>query len=279
LIQAARISDARSQQREASVNPKMSRPHTHFSLESKGAGTCRDASIWTSLAAGLLTEGHLNRRSLLTLTAGAAIAALCVPAARSIASEGEKFPINKSEIKLVPKKFRRRAVRIETNEPPGTIIVDTRQRYLYLVQSGGTAMRYGIGVGRQGFSSSGTAVIRRKAKWPRWTPPAEMVERDPLAAEWAGGMPGGPRNPLGARALYLFQGNIDTLYRIHGTYQPQSIGKAVSSGCIRLINADIADLYQRVRIGARVVVVQSGSVVVRQKKKRRGFFDRLRDEN
>lgn len=221
----------------------------------------------------------MNRRSVLTLSAGAALAAIISPADESFAA-GEKFPINQGEIKLVPKKFRRKAVRIATNEPPGTIIVDTRQRYLYLVQPGGTAMRYGIGVGRQGFSWSGTATIRRKAKWPRWTPPAEMVERDPLAAEWAGGMPGGPRNPLGARALYLFQGEIDTLYRIHGTYQPTSIGKAVSSGCIRLINADVADLYERVRIGARVVVVQSGSVMAREiRKKRRGLFDRLRDDD
>jgi len=273
-------SGASSQQREVDRKSQNVAPRHHFFLESKGTGTCRGALESGPRFAAIISEGYVNRRSLLTLTAGAAVAALWAPAAQSIASEGEKFPINQSEIKLVPKKFRRRAVRIATNEPPGTIIVDTRQRYLYLVQPGGTAIRYGIGVGRQGFSWAGTAVIRRKAKWPRWTPPAEMVERDPLAAEWAGGMPGGPRNPLGARALYLFQGDIDTLYRIHGTYQPQSIGKAVSSGCIRLINADVADLYQRVRIGARVVVVQSGSGVAREiKKKRRGLFDRLRDDD
>ncbi|HTN97926.1 MAG TPA: L,D-transpeptidase, partial [Nordella sp.] len=100
---------------------------------------------------------------------------------------------------------------------------------------------------------------RWKAKWPRWTPPAEMVKRDPMAAKWANGMPGGPTNPLGARALYLFQGKVDTLYRIHGTADPRSIGRAVSSGCIRLLNVDVADLYERVTPGARVVVLQGRS--------------------
>jgi lipoprotein-anchoring transpeptidase ErfK/SrfK len=171
----------------------------------------------------------------------------------------EPFPIAQSEIQKVPQKYRRRMVRFERGFAPGTILIDTRQKFLYLIQPGGRAMRYGIGVGRQGFSWSGTAVIRRKAKWPRWTPPASMVERDEFAAEWAGGMPGGPRNPLGARALYLFQGDVDTLYRIHGTFVPSSIGKAVSSGCIRMLNADVADLYERVPIGTRVVVQQNSS--------------------
>jgi len=221
----------------------------------------------------------VNRRQLFSATLGA-VSALYLPFNGNSVVAKEQFPIRQSDIKRVPKKFRRRVVHIATEEPPGTIIVDTRQRYLYLILSGGKAMRYGIGVGRQGFSWSGSAVVKRKAKWPRWTPPAEMVERDPLAAEWAGGMPGGPRNPLGARALYLFQGNRDTLYRIHGTYQPQSIGKAVSSGCIRLINADVADLYQRVRIGARVIVVQSGSLKAREiGQKRRNLFDWLRNDD
>jgi lipoprotein-anchoring transpeptidase ErfK/SrfK len=121
-------------------------------------------------------------------------------------------------------------------------------------------MRYGIGVGRQGFSWSGEARIQHKAKWPRWTPPASMVKRDKFAAKWAQGMPGGPKNPLGARALYLFQGGVDTLYRIHGTFVPSSIGKAVSSGCIRMLNVDVADLYERVSLGTRVIVLQGRSV-------------------
>ncbi len=138
---------------------------------------------------------------------------------------------------------------------PGTIVVDTSRRYLYLVQKGGTSMRYGIGVGRAGFAWAGEATIRAKRRWPSWHPPKEMQERDPLAAEWAGGMPGGLANPLGARALYLFQGGRDTLYRLHGTNDPRSIGKAVSSGCVRLVNQDIMDLYKRVPVGTKVVVL------------------------
>ena len=137
----------------------------------------------------------------------------------------------------------------------GTLIVDPGSRFLYLVLERRKALRYGVGVGREGAAWSGEATIRRKAKWPRWTPTRSMIKRDPFAAKWAEGMPGGPETPLGARALYLYQGTVDTLYRIHGTNQPQSIGKAVSSGCIRLLNADIADLYSRVRIGAKVVVL------------------------
>ncbi len=138
---------------------------------------------------------------------------------------------------------------------PGTIVVDTARRYLYLVQKGGTSMRYGIGVGRAGFSWAGEATIKAKRRWPSWHPPREMVARDPLAAEWAGGMPGGLQNPLGSRALYLFQGGRDTLYRLHGTNDPASIGKAVSSGCVRLVNQDVMDLYKRVPVGTRVVVL------------------------
>lgn len=190
----------------------------------------------------------------------------------------EEFPISRSDIEKVPQKYRKRMVRFESDYPPGTIVINTRKKFLYLVQPGGKAVRYGIGVGRQGFSWSGTAVIKRKAKWPTWTPPPEMVERDELAAQWAGGMPGGPNNPLGARALYLYQGNVDTLYRIHGTFVPSSIGKAVSSGCIRMINADIADLYNRVQIGTRVVVLQKASLWMAEedenpwKRNRQKFF-------
>ncbi len=197
----------------------------------------------------------MNRRQLMQ---GLISAASLLPVLTRHAF-AEAYPISRADIQKVPKKFRRKAVRFNAGFAPGTIIIDTRRKFLYLVQPGGRALRYGIGVGRQGFSWSGSAVIKRKAKWPTWTPPAAMVERDEFAAEWAGGMPGGPRNPLGARALYLFQGNVDTLYRIHGTFVPSSIGKAVSSGCIRMINADVADLYERVPIGIRVVVQQNAS--------------------
>jgi lipoprotein-anchoring transpeptidase ErfK/SrfK len=135
------------------------------------------------------------------------------------------------------------------------IVVDPNQRFLYLVMKDGKSMRYGIGVGRQGFSWSGDAVIKAKRVWPDWYPPAEMVARDPAAAPWANGMPGGIQNPLGARALYLYQGNKDTLYRLHGTADASSIGRAVSSGCVRMLNQDIIDLYNRTPIGTKVLVL------------------------
>jgi lipoprotein-anchoring transpeptidase ErfK/SrfK len=138
---------------------------------------------------------------------------------------------------------------------PGTIVVDPSRKFLYLVQDGGRSMRYGIGVGREGFAWSGDAVIKSKQEWPKWFPPLEMQARDPEAAKYPNGMEGGLRNPLGARALYLYQGNKDTLYRLHGTNDPRSIGKAVSSGCVRLLNQDIIDLYGRVPLGTKVVVL------------------------
>lgn len=145
-------------------------------------------------------------------------------------------------------KFARRVVPIETSEAPGTIIIDTINRYLYLVQPDGQAIRYGIGVGKEGFEWSGVERISRKAEWPSWTPPAEMLARRPDLPRF---MSGGPKNPLGARALYL--GN--TLYRVHGTNEDWSIGYAVSSGCIRLKNKDVTDLYERVNVGAKVIVI------------------------
>ncbi|TDI58624.1 MAG: L,D-transpeptidase [Alphaproteobacteria bacterium] len=169
--------------------------------------------------------------------------------------KGEEFPVAPVAVNRIPKQYHRQIVRDPTGEKPGTIVVDPSAKYLYLVQDNGKALRYGIGVGRQGFSWNGEAVIKRKAKWPNWYPPKPMQKRDPLAAKWAGGMPGGPTNPLGARALYLYRGNRDTLYRIHGTGEPSTIGQAVSSGCIRLLHADVIDLYERVPVGTRVVVL------------------------
>jgi lipoprotein-anchoring transpeptidase ErfK/SrfK len=141
-----------------------------------------------------------------------------------------------------------------TGERPGTVVVETSQRYLYLVGKNGRAMRYGIGVGRDGFRWSGRAKVGRKAKWPTWTPTPAMMERQPKTREFAGGMPGGLQNPLGARALYIYQGGNDTLYRLHGTPEVWSIGQAVSSGCVRMINQDIMDLYARCPVGAPIVV-------------------------
>jgi len=134
----------------------------------------------------------------------------------------------------------------------GTIVIDSRARYLYLVEAGGKARRYGIGVGREGFGWSGRARIGRKAEWPRWTPPAEMRKRQPYLPV---SMEGGPHNPLGARALYLYRNGADSLYRIHGSNEPWTIGRAVSSGCFRMRNEDVVDLYERVPVGAQVVVL------------------------
>lgn len=151
--------------------------------------------------------------------------------------------------------FLPQVVYYETSHAPGTIIVDPHNRFLYLIEADGHARRYGVGVGRTGFGWSGTASVQRRAEWPTWTPPASMIERQPELEEWRHGMPGGVENPLGARALYLYSGGRDTLYRIHGTNQPWTIGQAMSSGCIRMRNEDVSDLYERVRIGARVVVL------------------------
>lgn len=139
-----------------------------------------------------------------------------------------------------------------TGESPGTIVVDTRAFYLYLVLPDGKAQRYGVGVGREGFGWSGRVRIGRKAEWPTWTPPAAMRKRQPYLPV---SMPGGPNNPLGARALYLYDGGRDTLFRIHGSNEPWTIGQRVSSGCIRMRNEDVIELYSRVAVGARVVVL------------------------
>ncbi len=161
-------------------------------------------------------------------------------------------------VKKMKKQFLRQRVSYRTFEKAGTLIVDTKHRYLYLVEGGGKAMRYGIGVGKAGFEWSGQANVAWKQEWPKWTPPQEMIDRRPDLAKYGGenGMKGGPKNPLGARALYIFQNGKDTLYRLHGSPQWASIGTAASSGCIRLINQDIIDLYSRVRNGAKIIVKQ-----------------------
>ncbi|WP_026608222.1 L,D-transpeptidase [Methylocapsa acidiphila] len=176
------------------------------------------------------------------------------PYAPRAGARGYREPSGQEDVELGVNFRERTATTVQnpTREPPGTIVIDTRSRHLYLVQSGGGAIQYGIGVGRQGFEWKGVARVGRKAEWPRWIPPKEMLQRRPDLPEQ---MDGGIENPLGARALYLYQGDKDTLFRIHGTNEPDSIGKAVSSGCIRMMNADVIDLYQRVGVGARVVVL------------------------
>jgi lipoprotein-anchoring transpeptidase ErfK/SrfK len=147
-------------------------------------------------------------------------------------------------------------VYLDTYEQPGTVIVDTGERALYHILEEGEAIRYGVAVGKEGFSWTGIAEVGRKTEWPRWTPPASMIERRPELARFANGMPGGiPENPLGARALYLYADGRDTLFRIHGTNEPESIGTAASSGCIRMLNEEVVELYDHVEIGTKVIVL------------------------
>ncbi|WP_288431692.1 L,D-transpeptidase [uncultured Agrobacterium sp.] len=155
-------------------------------------------------------------------------------------------------------RYLRQEVSYQTAEAPGTIVVDTKQHFLYLVQSDGKAVRYGVGLGRAGYAWAGKGKIQWKARWPRWTPPDEMVARQPELASISaanGGMVPGLNNPLGARALYIFKDGKDTLYRVHGTPDWQSVGKATSSGCVRMLNQDVIDLYDRVPQGAPIVVI------------------------
>jgi lipoprotein-anchoring transpeptidase ErfK/SrfK len=177
--------------------------------------------------------------------------------------DNERFPVPDVDLSQIDPVFLRQQVAYGASDPPGTIIIEPSNHYLYLVQDRGQAMRYGVGVGREGFAWSGVANIHDKQEWPDWYPPKEMIQRQPevrkaLTKLQGGlGMPGGPGNPLGARAMYLWQGKKDTLYRIHGTVEPWTIGKSVSSGCIRMINQDAIDLYQRAPVGTRVVVLPS----------------------
>lgn len=162
--------------------------------------------------------------------------------------------------KTVPEKYQRRLVRLNTEEAPGTIIVDTNNKFLYFVEGKNRATRYGIGVGREGFGWSGVVNIGRKAEWQTWTPPPEMRRREaakgiilPVVQK------GGPDNPLGARAMYLYKNGRDTIFRIHGTNQPWTIGQNMSSGCIRMMNKDVEHLYSRADIGSKVIVIGPGN--------------------
>lgn len=183
--------------------------------------------------------------------------ALDPPKMMYAATEDDGFPVKAINISHVDPRYLRQVVDTPAafRYPPGVIIVDPAHRFLYLTLAGGKSMRYGIGVGRDGFAWSGEATIKDKQHWPKWFPPKEMIARDASLKPYDNGMDGGPRNPLGARALYLWQGNVDTLYRLHGTTEPSSIGKAASSGCIRMFNQDVMDLYERVELGTKVVVL------------------------
>lgn len=172
----------------------------------------------------------------------------------------EPFPVPAIDLKRVRPQFLRRVVAYETERQPGTIVVDPAARYAYLVMQDGRAMRYGIGVGKQeGFNFQGEATIARKAEWPGWRPTPAMIAREPdRYGPLKEGLPGGSGNPLGPRALYLYTNGEDTYYRLHGTVEPWTIGTMVSSGCIRLLNQDIMDLYRRVPVGTKVVVLPAG---------------------
>lgn len=173
------------------------------------------------------------------------------------ARPNEMFPLKAVPLDQIDPDLRRQEVAYPSDDAIGTIVVDTPARRLYYILGNGRAMRYGVGVGREGLALSGGAYIGRKAEWPSWTPTLNMQRREERYRKLAGGMPGGPNNPLGARAIYLYRGGNDTHFRIHGTNQPQSIGHAMSSGCVRMMNHDVIDLYERAIVGGRVVVLQA----------------------
>mgnify|MGYP002403023556 CR=1 FL=1 len=190
-------------------------------------------------------------RRMLLLGGMAAVLSGCANT-RQLAPQPAPGRANRIEI---DPQFRRQRVPYAGGEKPGTIIVNRDERFLYYVEGDGWATRYGVGVGKEGRTLSGRAVVGRKAEWPSWTPTANMMRREPRYLQYAGGVSGGPHNPLGARALYLYRNGRDTMYRLHGTNEPWSIGQAVSSGCIRLLNDDIIHLYERVPVGTAVMII------------------------
>lgn len=170
----------------------------------------------------------------------------------------ENYLLPAVDLATIDPKYWRQEVIYYTSYPPGTLVIDMQECFLYLIGENGKALRYGIGVGKEGLAFEGEGVVQRKRRWPNWAPTAAMMTREPERYGHLGkGMPPGPDNPLGARALYLFKNGKDTLFRIHGSHESWSIGHAMSSGCIRLLNQDIIDLYDRVPVGSRVVVLQN----------------------
>ncbi len=194
-----------------------------------------------------------------TILLGASSAAAFMPGEPANTKTGSDVTLVATQ-KMPAKQFWRTKVRLSTDEPAGTIIVDTNNKYLYYVEGPNRATRYGIGVGREGFGWSGVVKVQRKAEWPGWTPPKEMIARERkkghiLPAYQEGGID----NPLGARALYLYKGKNDSGFRIHGTNQPWTIGQNMSSGCIRMMNKDVEHLYDRASIGSKVIVIGPGN--------------------
>lgn len=207
----------------------------------------------------------LTRRNFLALTGSSLALSACLD---GIAPPPPEFePIDYSsrrdgphrlaaiDIQAIPEFLHRQVVRYSTEEAPGTIVIENSNRLLYLLLEDSYALRYGLSVGREGFDWTGESTVYRKAQWPTWTPPPEMIAREPHLERWKDGQPGGPTNPLGARALYLMTDGRDQGYRIHGTPEWRSIGRFASSGCFRMLQQDVIDLYDRVPIGTRVVVI------------------------
>jgi len=200
-----------------------------------------------TIAASLLLFGMLSP----SLVHAQAASAAAQRETMDIGDEPGRISTEEAIIKSGP--FARQLVFFRSNEPPGTLVIHTSERFLYLVMPNNRALRYGIGVGREGFTWSGLVKITRKAEWPDWTPPPEMIARQPYLPRF---MAGGPGNPMGARAMYLGS----TVYRIHGTNQPETIGQSISSGCFRLANGDVIDLYSRAAVGAKVVIRHSAQL-------------------
>lgn len=215
----------------------------------------------------MMKNGTFDRRSFLVgsaATLGALGLAGCTTIDGMTTAEAEKvygplpeekFPVPAVDITKLDRKFYRRTVRYETKEAPGTIIVDPGNYYVYRIEEDGMATRYGANVGRDGFRWSGDAYIGRKAEWPIWTPPPEMIKRQPEAAKYAGGMAPGLDNPLGARTLYLYQNNKYTLYTIYSTSDPETIGNGITSGCVGLLTQDMKHLYDQTPVKTKVVVL------------------------
>lgn len=209
-----------------------------------------------------MSKFELTRRGFLVAAPLALSACMSGSSSRSLyaAIDDDVHPVPEIDTGRIDPRWLRQTVAFAGPETSGEVVCDPERRFLYLVGDGGTALRYGCGVGRQGFALTGKATVARKAEWPRWTPTPNMLRVDPERNRpWAGGMEGGPRNPLGARALYLYRGGRDTLFRIHGTNEAWSIGRQVSSGCIRLFNQDVIDVYERVPVGTTVTVLPRGS--------------------
>jgi len=215
-----------------------------------------------------MRSGRISRRTFLLGAAGLGAAGLAgcanpefmsLDEARKVygAVDDKKFKIDAVDVTKVENKYFRRVVNYESNEAPGTIIVDPKNYFVYRIEGDGKATRYGANVGRQGFLWSGEAYVGRKGEWPVWTPPPEMIKRQPEVAKYARGMPGGPENPLGARTLYLYQNGKYTLYTLYSSSDPETIGTNLTSGCTGLLTQDMLDLYEKTPVNTKVIVLPS----------------------